>query len=307
MRSAAWSWCTRMIRATVASSSRPGWARAGCSRPSCPAVTSIPSRMCRVSEPTLPMGYQFCSPSPLTPPSVEPAGLAQGGICPARSGRALTVTFRSPATSAPGCSRRRYGDVRGPQRVGLGVERLADGGGAGVPDPHVPRRHDAGRRGPGQLGPGRARLAVRRDRDAEGLRQMGHEPEPGGVVLGRHPAPARPARRAGRGGTEDIGQSLASTRRKSSSLTRRSFHVAVLFVRPYATTHETRFALVSPWRATCFTGVLTYETGADSPRGWPRRITAGSGASFRSRRGAVRRAGGWLGWVRRRAGRAGTR
>ena len=84
MRSPAWSWCTRMIRATVASSSRPGWARAGCSRPSCPVVTSIPSRMCWVNQPTLPMGYQFCSRSPLTPPSVEPAGLAQGGICTAR-------------------------------------------------------------------------------------------------------------------------------------------------------------------------------------------------------------------------------
>jgi hypothetical protein len=26
-------------------------------------------------------GYQFCSRSPLTPPSVEPAGLARGGTC----------------------------------------------------------------------------------------------------------------------------------------------------------------------------------------------------------------------------------
>jgi hypothetical protein len=95
------------------------------------------------------------------------------------------------------------GDARGPQRVGLGVglgvERLADGGGAGVPDPHVPRRHRACRRGPGQLGPGRTRPADRRDRDAEGLREIGHEPEPGGVILGGHPALSRPARRAGRG------------------------------------------------------------------------------------------------------------
>ena len=37
-------------------------------------------------------------------------------------------------------------------------------------------------------------LAARRDRDAEGLREMGHEPEPGGVVLGGHLALARPAR-----------------------------------------------------------------------------------------------------------------
>jgi hypothetical protein len=47
-------------------------------------------------------------------------------------------------------------------------------------DPHVPRRRGADRRGPGQLGPGRARLAERRDRDGEGLRQAGHEAEPGG-------------------------------------------------------------------------------------------------------------------------------
>jgi hypothetical protein len=38
---------------------------------------------------------------------------------------------------------------------------------------------------------------------------------------------------------EDIGQSLASTRRKSSSLARRSFHVGVSFERSYATTRET--------------------------------------------------------------------
>ena len=38
----------------------------------------------------------------------------------------------------------------------LGVQGLADGGGAGIPDPHVPRRRGVGRRRPGQLGPGRA-------------------------------------------------------------------------------------------------------------------------------------------------------
>jgi hypothetical protein len=92
------------------------------------------------------------------------------------------------------------GDARGLQRVRLGVERLADGGGAGVPDPHVPRRRGAGRCGAGQLGPGRARPADRRDRDAECLRKSGHEPEPGGVVLGGDPAPAGPAWRPGRSG-----------------------------------------------------------------------------------------------------------
>ena len=79
------------------------------------------------------------------------------------------------------------------------VERLADGGGAGVPDSHVPRRHGAGRCGAGQLGPGRTRPAERGDWDAERLRETGHQPEPGGVVLGGHPAPARPAGRPGRG------------------------------------------------------------------------------------------------------------
>ena len=63
-----------------------GWARAGCSRPSCPAVTSIPSRMCWVNQPTLPMGYQFCSRSPLTPLSVEPAGLVGRRVGFARPG-----------------------------------------------------------------------------------------------------------------------------------------------------------------------------------------------------------------------------
>jgi hypothetical protein len=38
---------------------------------------------------------------------------------------------------------------------------------------------------------------------------------------------------------DDIGQSLASTRRKSSSLTCRSFHVAVAIAELFATTNET--------------------------------------------------------------------
>src|SRR5487761_1405515 len=56
----------------------------------------------------------------------------------------------------------------------------------------------------------------------------------------------RPVRHGDPAGTaqEDIGQSLASTLRKSPSLTRRPFHVGVSFVPPYATTHETRFALL---------------------------------------------------------------
>ena len=53
---------------------------------------------------------------------------------------------------------------------------------------------------------------------------------------------------------EDIGQSFASTRRKSFSLTRGSFHGGVSSARPYATTRETRFALSGIWRPGCFTG-----------------------------------------------------
>jgi len=55
--------------------------------------------------------------------------------------------------------------------------------------------------------------------------------------LVRHGDPAGAAQ-------DDIGQSLASTRRKSSSLTSRSFHVAVAIVELFAPTNETWFALV---------------------------------------------------------------
>jgi hypothetical protein len=54
--------------------------------------------------------------------------------------------------------------------------------------------------------------------------------------LVRHGDPAGAAQ-------DDIGQSLASTRRKSSSFTSRSFHVAVAIVELFATTNETWFAL----------------------------------------------------------------
>jgi len=53
---------------------------------------------------------------------------------------------------------------------------------------------------------------------------------------------------------EGIGQSLASTCRKSFSLTRGSFHGGVSSARPYATTRETRFARFGIWRPGCFTG-----------------------------------------------------
>lgn len=66
------------------------------------------------------------------------------------------------------------------------------------------------------------------------------------------PLPVRHGDPAG-AAQEDMGQSWASTRRKSS-LTRRSFHVGVSHVEPHATTHETRFALDGPRRAPCFIG-----------------------------------------------------
>ena len=66
-------------------------------------------------------------------------------------------------------------------------------------------------------------------------------------LLVRHGDPAGAAQ-------DDIGQSFASTRRKLSSLTRRSFHVSVSFIPPFATTHETWLALIGPQRAGCFTG-----------------------------------------------------
>ena len=56
------------------------------------------------------------------------------------------------------------------------------------------------------------------------------------------PLPVRHGDPAG-AAQEDIGQSFASTRRKSSSLTRRSFHGGVSSTRSYATTRETPFAL----------------------------------------------------------------
>jgi hypothetical protein len=58
-----------------------------------------------------------------------------------------------------------------------------------------------------------------------------------GLSPGRGPAGAA---------QEDIGRSLASTRRKSSSLTPGSFHVGVSPVQPHATIHETRTGLHGP-------------------------------------------------------------
>ena len=95
------------------------------------------------------------------------------------------------------------------------------------------------------------------------------------------PLPVRHGDPAG-AAQEDIGQSFASTRRKSSSLTRGSFHGGVSSAWSYATTRETRFALFGIWQPGCFTGrimtklgardraqlvVLGYETGLVRP-GW---------------------------------------
>jgi len=67
------------------------------------------------------------------------------------------------------------------------------------------------------------------------------------------PRPVRHGDPAG-AAQEDIGQSFASTRGKSSSLTRGSFHGGASSARPCATTRETRFALLGIWRPACFTG-----------------------------------------------------
>jgi hypothetical protein len=55
------------------------------------------------------------------------------------------------------------------------------------------------------------------------------------------PRPVRHGDPAG-AAQEDIGQPFASTRKKSFSPTRGSFHGGVSSARPYATTRETRFA-----------------------------------------------------------------
>jgi hypothetical protein len=53
---------------------------------------------------------------------------------------------------------------------------------------------------------------------------------------------------------DDIGQSLASTRRKSSPVTPRSFHVSGSRTRSYAPSNETEFALNRRDPARCFIG-----------------------------------------------------
>jgi hypothetical protein len=67
------------------------------------------------------------------------------------------------------------------------------------------------------------------------------------------PRPVRHGDPAG-AAQDDIGQSLASTRRKLSSLTRRSFHGPVASVRLFATIHETRMLLLTTRRAAWFIG-----------------------------------------------------
>ena len=91
------------------------------------------------------------------------------------------------------------GDTRRFQRVGLGVERLADGGGAGVPDPHVPGRRAPAAGGRGSSVHAEPGLRSGGTGTARAFASRGTQPEPGGVVLGGHPAPAGPARRPGRG------------------------------------------------------------------------------------------------------------
>ena len=145
------------------------------------------------------------------------------------------------------------GDARRAQRVGLGVQGLADGGGASVPDPHAPagRASAAGGRGssvhgePGLRSGGTGTLSAFASCGTSRNRAVWY-------WAATLPRPVRHGDPAG-AAQEDIGQPFASTRRKSSSLTRRSFHGGVSSARPYATTRETRFALAGIWWQGCFT------------------------------------------------------
>jgi hypothetical protein len=79
----------------------------------------------------------------------------------------------------------------------------------------VPGRRGAGRRGPGQFGPGRARPAQRRDRDAERLARCGTSRNRAvWCYAATLPLPVQHGEPAG-AAQDDIGQSLASTSRKS--------------------------------------------------------------------------------------------
>jgi hypothetical protein len=92
------------------------------------------------------------------------------------------------------------------------------------------------------------------DRDAERLRQMRHEPEPGGVVLRGHPAPAGPAWRSRRGPRRRTSGSRSPRRAGSRRHSPADRFMGVSFARSCATTRETPSALFGIWREACFTG-----------------------------------------------------
>jgi len=103
---------------------------------------------------------------------------------------------------------------------------------------------------------GRARLAHRGNRNAERLGQMRHEPEPGGVVLGGHPALAGPAWRSRRG---RAGGRRAVVRLDAQEIIvahPRSFHEGAPFTWPYATTCETHPAAGCPGMPRSEAGIM---------------------------------------------------
>src|SRR5262249_59784386 len=90
-------------------------------------------------------------------------------------------------------------------------------------------------------------------RNVQGLGQAGNQPETGGVILGGHlPLPVRHGEPAG-AAQADMGQSRASTRRKSS-VTRRVFHMCVSRGGSFATAYETAESLRGARQAQRFTG-----------------------------------------------------
>jgi hypothetical protein len=119
------------------------------------------------------------------------------------------------------------------------VKGLADGGGAGVADARVSSRRGTDARRTGQLDPALAKDAASRNRAVW-------------YWTATLPFPVRHGDPAG-AAQDDMGQSLASTHRKSSLLTSESFHMGA-HAQSYATTHETESALDGPRQAAGFIG-----------------------------------------------------
>jgi hypothetical protein len=83
-RSSAWSWCTWMIRVTMASSSRYGWARGRLQQIELSGGDLNPLADVLGKPAKLSDGIPVLLTLAAHPPSVEPASPAQARICPAR-------------------------------------------------------------------------------------------------------------------------------------------------------------------------------------------------------------------------------